>query len=172
VGAYKARLHSEAQAGATARANLGVQLREVRSVLDRLDELAPGAFAAVGPGVTGRVVGGVQVKGQLSGQTNQDAVQFNSLAEGTLAPIIRALGEKGTLAEGDVKRARQLIPTLGAGLTGLPDTPETARNKLKQLRDLMLDIETRAAGSKAGGSGAGITPEMAREELRRRGVLP
>ena len=149
IGAYKARLHSEAQAGATTRANIRVQLTEVNSILDRLDELAPKAFSGVGEGIVGRGAGSINVKRQLLGQSNQEAVQFHSLAEGTLAPIIRSLGEKGTLAEGDVERARALLPTLGTGLTGLSDTPTTARNKLKQLRALMEEIERRGLSEAA-----------------------
>lgn len=53
-----------------------------------------------------------------------------------LAQIIRGLGEKGALAEGDVKRGLDAIPKVYP----LPDTRVVAENKIKELKALFSGI--------------------------------
>jgi len=72
-------------------------------------------------------------------QTNEKAAQYNSLVMGTLAPLIRALGEKGTLAEGDTARAKALYPNLS-------DSANVAWLKMTHLKDLLQRISTAAQG--------------------------
>lgn len=65
---------------------------------------------------------------------------------GTLAPIVKSLGEAGNLATEDIQRAEKLVPKL----TGVnPDSPQTARRKLNQLKKLLQNKFIPAA-KKAG----------------------
>lgn len=69
-------------------------------------------------------------------QTNPDAALFKGFVEGTIGPLIRALGEKGALSEGDTKRALKLVPSL-------LDTEPIALQKVQQIEDII-----NAAGGK------------------------
>ena len=64
--------------------------------------------------------------------------QFNRTL-GLMAPVIRALGEKGTLAEGDVQRALALIPTA-------TDDADTAQKKLGELSIILDNADAIARG--------------------------
>ena len=59
---------------------------------------------------------------------------YEDFRKGTLSPLAKSLGEVGALAEGDVERAGSLQPQV-IGLK--PDTPETARRKISNLRTLI-----------------------------------
>jgi hypothetical protein len=79
---------------------------------------------------------------------------YNAFRRGTVSPLARALGESGALAEGDVARAIELIPSIG-------ETQYEADLKLNSLRSLL----NRAKGSVAGyggfdelGTGGQMTP--------------
>lgn len=79
--------------------------------------------------------GGAQgLKGYITQQTSRvprlgsKENAFRSMREGYLARIVRALGEVGTLNEGDIRRAVQLIPNFS-------DTPQSAQIKLAELRN-------------------------------------
>jgi len=48
-------------------------------------------------------------------QSNVEAAELRDTIKGTLAPIIRSLGEKGALSDGDVSRAINLLPKLTDG---------------------------------------------------------
>ena len=80
-------------------------------------------------------------------QSNPDLVSYESFGSGTLAPLIRAIGEKGALAEGDIQRGINLIPKTGNKFGELPDTSVVARQKMKQLRAWF----TEALGKGGGG---------------------
>jgi hypothetical protein len=65
---------------------------------------------------------------------------------GTLALLIRALGEKGTLAEGDVARAIALIPSV-------TDTKQEKDNKIRDLRQILQsakEVKTKGASQTFG----------------------
>lgn len=62
-------------------------------------------------------------------QTNKNATLLKQQS-GKLSNLIRALGEVGTLAEGDVQRGIQLIPDVS-------DTKEIAKAKITDLRELL-----------------------------------
>jgi hypothetical protein len=68
---------------------------------------------------------------QLKSITQSDprVARYEAMREGFLAPIIRALGEKGTLAEGDTSRARALWPKF-------TDSREVAIGKLDQIENI------------------------------------
>lgn len=83
--------------------------------------------------------GGKLVYGALS-QTNTNAALYNDFIQGTVAPLIRSLGEKGTLAKEDVARALQLLPKL-------TDTQEVAKGDIQQLKDLLAGVRQRTIGT-------------------------
>lgn len=113
------------------------------SVVDQIEE----AYNQVG-GAQGAIVGTAR---NLGGKirADQNANFYNSQKLGFLSRIARAFGEVGTLAEGDVTRAANLMPDLA-------DTPENAARKLAALRQLISEARDRALM----GSGAtfGETP--------------
>jgi hypothetical protein len=67
-------------------------------------------------------------------QTNPDATRLFALVNGTLAPIVRSLGEKGNLSDNDMKRARDLA------LKGT-DSTKVAREKTIGMLDLLGKIQ-------------------------------
>lgn len=78
-------------------------------------------------------------------QTNPDATRLFSLVNGTLAPIVRSLGEKGNLSDTDVKRAGKLV------ISGT-DSTKVARDKTQGLLDLLGKIQRSTF------SGSGTAP--------------
>ncbi len=100
-------------------------------VVDQIEK----AYNEVG-GAQGAITGTAR---NLGGKVrlDQDANYYNSQREGYLSRIARAFGEVGTLAEGDVQRAINLIPDLA-------DTPENAQKKLAGLRQLIGEARQRA----------------------------
>lgn len=111
-------------------------------ILGQLETTAKKIFTARGP--LDRLLQIPKALWALYLQTNTDVVLYESLKNGVLANIVRTLGEKGTLAEGDIERARELFPTYAP----VPDTKEVAEWKLRQLRDLMAEFEARRKGEK------------------------
>ena len=73
-------------------------------------------------------------------QTNPDATLLKAQSA-YLSRIIRSLGEKGALAEGDVQRAFGAIPQVS-------DTEEVAVAKLAQLREVLSKYKASASGRK------------------------
>ena len=106
-------------------------------LIDKLGNLVTGLNLATSIGES--VLRGSQLTaaGLLPAST---AGQYKSQANAFVSLITRALGEKGTLAEGDVARIRAALP-------GFYDTIESAKNKLDNLRDIMTEVYNR---SKAG----------------------
>lgn len=82
----------------------------------------------------GRVGGATKRKVGAITQTSTEAAKFEGLIKGTLAPVIRALGEKGALSDGDVKRAINLFPLL-------TDDADVAWGKLEQIKSLFKQIK-------------------------------
>jgi len=63
---------------------------------------------------------------------------YADFAKGTASPIVKLLGEVGTLAEGDIQRALGLLPEV----TGFNiDTPEVAATKIFRLEQLLTSAE-------------------------------
>ena len=71
------------------------------------------------------------------GNYNYQAANYNEQAKGSLSMIIKALGETGALAEGDVERAMGLIPQI-------TDSQEKAADKYQKLMAMLQS----AGGSK------------------------
>lgn len=100
-----------------------------QNILDDMEKYSKkvNTFPA-GPAGMGRLYNAAKNTAGATLQTNPSAKALDSKA-GELSNIIRAMGEKGTLAEGDVQRGLKLIPTVG-------DTKEVAEQKIKDLREL------------------------------------
>lgn len=64
------------------------------------------------------------------GNYNYQAANYNEQAQGSLSMIIKALGESGALAEGDVQRAMGLIPQI-------TDSQEKAMDKYQKLMSML-----------------------------------
>lgn len=78
------------------------------------------------------------LNGLTGGNYNYQAANYNEQAQGSLSMIIKALGESGALAEGDVQRAMGLIPQI-------TDSKEKAADKYQKL---MLMLQSAGKGSK------------------------
>ena len=93
-------------------------------------------------------------------QTDDNAVLLES-KRGTLSMVIRALGEKGTLAEGDVQRGLALIPNLW-------DKRSVAEAKIADLRNLFKTIAPEKTPGKGQPAGTQDIRSLSNEELLRR----
>jgi len=85
-------------------------------------------------GLEERVVGGPSRWIGAKSQANAPATLLEGYVKGTAAPTIRALGEKGALANQDVERALNLFPKL-------MDSATVAWGKAEQLNDLFVQIQ-------------------------------
>lgn len=81
-----------------------------------------------GLGPTARLGGALRFGKSIIG-LDPAATAFRSNV-GYLSRVVRAMGEVGTLNEGDIARAKTLIPGIG-------DTKQEAENKISALRDLL-----------------------------------
>lgn len=97
--------------------------------------------------------------GHLAGTEAKDRREiFNATSQGTLSSLVRSLGESGALSDGDVQRAMELIPTLGA----MPDTERKARAQFNELRAILSRGQEALGG---GGTGAGADDDVQIEWL-------
>lgn len=97
-----------------------------QSAMDILNTLM-GNFQAQGP------IGGTftNILNNLTGGNyNYQAANYNEQAKGSLSMIIKALGESGALAEGDVERAMGLIPQI-------TDSEQKAYDKYQKLMTML-----------------------------------
>ena len=76
---------------------------------------------------------------EIYGQGNPKLAALHTRMEGTLALIVRSLGEVGTLTDQDIERARKLQPVLGP----IPDTDAVIQEKISGLRDLVREVASR-----------------------------
>lgn len=77
------------------------------------------------------------LNGLTGGNYNYQAANYNEQAKGSLSMIIKALGETGALAEGDVERAMGLIPQI-------TDSEQKAYDKYQKLMSM---LQSAGAGS-------------------------
>src|SRR3990172_3382816 len=76
---------------------------------------------------------------KVYGQADPKLTALHSRIEGTLALIVRALGEGGTLTDKDIGRARTLQPVFAP----IPDTQQVIAEKMRGLRGLVLEVASR-----------------------------
>ena len=79
--------------------------------------------------VGARAIGIAKKLGAKTGFSPQSAL-YKDIAEASMAPFARMLGEVGTLAEFDIQRAMKMVPVLG-------DNDAIANAKLRYLEGLM-----------------------------------
>lgn len=109
-------------------------LNAAESVIDQIETLVPTVNTS-GPGL-GRFGTGL---GKMAGavtQKNEDAALFTSATKGWLSTLARASGEKGTLAEGDIARAKTIPPSIF-------DTGRVARRKIAQMRRFIQEMREK-----------------------------
>lgn len=97
-----------------------------QAAMDVLNTLM-GNFQAQGP--IGGTVTNI-LNGLTGGNYNYQAANYNEQSRGSLAMIIKALGDSGALAEGDVERAMGLIPQI-------TDSEQKAYDKYQKLMSML-----------------------------------
>lgn len=102
-------------------------------VVDQLEQLWQGVNQSDSQLVAG-LTGLPGIK-QTRSMVDSDTRQYTQFAEGTLAPIIKSLGETGVLTDKDIIRAYGLVPNL-------QDSSGVARNKIAQLRMLLSNAQS------------------------------
>lgn len=121
-----------------------VALRPALSVVDRLEELGEDIFSAESFGERLRRV--PQLAADQLTQADANIALYTSTIEGTLAPIVKALGESGTLTDQDIKRVNGLLPKVFP----VPDSREVAEQKFRQIREfLSAKLKKRSQGSRS-----------------------
>jgi len=98
------------------------------SIIDEVERMVGGldlSKSDLGAATLGR---GRGVIGSLV--PSSEAGQFQTFRKGVMSRLARALGEVGVLTDKDIERAINLIPSLA-------DTPESAANRIQQLRSLL-----------------------------------
>ena len=78
-------------------------------------------------------------------QTDTDLVVYNAASDAVLANFARIFGERGTLTDQDIDRARALIPKMWP----VPDTKDAAQRKFGLLDRLVKEVAKRPQGSAA-----------------------
>lgn len=150
-------------------------IEDAMHLLDQLESMAfsEGVFLDAGGSILTENVLARWVRGIANGLgalVGTDAAKrravFDANARGTLARIVRAMGESGALAEGDIERAIALLPKLGA----MPQTERQARMHFQELRAILgrgaANLERRAGGDDAAPTagpidlGGGVTVEF------------
>ena len=92
-----------------------------------------GIYYNIDDSVGDRLVAGIKSNFQQYAQTDPRYRNYEQFSIGALSPLVKSLDEVGALAEGDVERARALVPVI----TGLnPDSAPVAREKIAKLRRL------------------------------------
>ncbi|MCA1565819.1 MAG: hypothetical protein LC803_09315 [Acidobacteria bacterium] len=101
------------------------------AILDRFEQmLAQRGGTNVGP--LARLQGLAANAGAVTG-FDQEAKVYNDLRQGLMSQLAKSLGESGAMAEGDIKRALALVPSLG-------ETPQESTAKLSELRTLLTSM--------------------------------
>ena len=96
----------------------------VVSSLESLYNSFGGAQGIIGGNVTNAL------NTATGGAFNSEVAAYNDMIGGSLAPIIKAMGDSGNLSDSDMKRARDFIPAV-------TDSPEKARIKFRELKNLL-----------------------------------
>jgi hypothetical protein len=112
----------------------------VDTILNKIESLMKSAGIPEDESAAKRLVTGPGRKVQSVLQTNKYLTELERIVQGTLAPMIRNLGEKGTLANQDVERAFGLMPKI-------TDRGPIAWDMVKNLRGVMTDARDRRLGS-------------------------
>ena len=136
----------------TQEVNMLLAGRGAESTVNQLDKYVESIWGKEGEdkiseGIRNRTKSGVSFAVDRAQQSNPDLNAYEAFGQGTLAPLIRAIGENGALAEGDIQRGINLIPKTGNKLGELPDTSVVARQKMKQLRAWFTEALGKGGGT-------------------------
>lgn len=116
----------------TAEAGSEASTRATQEVIGQLQTFVDDLFQG-DPGILNRAAEAAKRGFEFVSQTNPDVAAYIGFSEGTIAPLIRQLGDKGSLAEGDVGRGLSLIPSI----LPFPDTKEVAQKKMAILQQVV-----------------------------------
>ncbi len=130
----------DAQAGgyrpiSAAEEALEIGQRGARGIIGQMDPLVNKLFKS--KGILGRLGEAGERATEAMTQENPDLNAYISLVEGGKSLIVRALGEKGTLAEGDIKRVDAMFPKVFP----VPDTEAVAKRKMQVIKDVMKGVQ-------------------------------
>jgi hypothetical protein len=132
-----------------------VQLKGLQGKIDQ-----SGLIAGVGSNILARFANGIgnaftYVAGTQSAETR---ALFKDLSKGTVAPLIRTLGESGALSDEDVERALALLPENSGAL---PDSTTLANSKLNELANIFqrAAVNLSPTGAPVAGAQGGGVPE-------------
>ena len=111
------------------------------AVMDELERLAfgdpttgeKGAFTGITPGIISRAKATGKNVYDYVQQEDTKAEEYNSLAQGTVAPLIKALGDTGNIAVREADRALAAL----AQSWPITDSEPAAKRKLKNLRGMI-----------------------------------
>jgi hypothetical protein len=95
------------ESGAEESMTLG--MRNAKIILDQMQELSGKIGGAEGE--WDRPYEALKMAGKSVTQSDPNVAVYDGMRGGVLSLIVRALGEKGTLSDMDIKRAAQLIPS-------------------------------------------------------------
>jgi hypothetical protein len=103
---------------------------QLTGALGIVDELEAEYGKVIKQGLGGNPLSGFGgiMGGKIIG--GNEATIYDNLRKGTLAPIIRSLGEKGALSDNDVKRAIALLPPAGTN-------PQVAAKQFDEIRIIL-----------------------------------
>jgi hypothetical protein len=120
--------------------------KSVVSIIDKVESMLPDVFgprpAQPTTGINATIERATTGVGRMIGaaaQTDPKAALLKGFIAGTLAPTIRSLGEKGTLATEDVARAAKLM-------ADMTDTSYMAYERTDQLKKLFAEIKDKTLG--------------------------
>jgi hypothetical protein len=129
-------------------------LTNLRELQGQIDD--SGVIKGVGSNMLARLANGIgnAVSAVAGTEAAEARTVFRDLSRGTIAPLIRTLGDSGALSDGDVNRALALLPDNG-GL--LPDSTTLANEKLDELEKIFRraaeSLGMTDAGSPSTGGG-------------------
>ena len=158
----------------TQEVNMLLAGRGAESTVNQLDKYVLSIWGKEGEekiteGMRRRLISGASLAIDRAQQSNPDLNAYEAFGQGTLAPLIRAIGEKGALAEGDIQRGINLIPKTGNKIGELPDTSVVARQKMKQLREWFNNALGKTANTPGNEGWSDEKEKRYQELLRRRG---
>lgn len=144
------------------------------SVLGMVDKMERDLAEIAQPtGPLGRIWATPQNAWGVYAQADPKMAAFHRRIQGTLALVVRALGEVGTLTDKDIARAEALQPAVAP----IPDTAEVVKEKLQGLRDLVQEVASRTGtrpesvklGGPAGVGNTTATPQTQGAPVQRWG---
>lgn len=113
------------------------EVNAARAILSSLTDLSGRIPRGAG---MGRFKQGLRSRAAGIAQTpglGEDVANYQAMADGMLANISRATGERGVLTNQDIDRVRKNIPSVN-------DTEAVSRNKLKNIDNLFSEFQQRA----------------------------